>query len=580
MKRLKRRLFFHFSFQFISLAIAIIILVFFLLLILVMGITKKESEFNYYQAKIETISMDTENSIKELRMANGWDQDFAEEQIWVQIVNHHGEVIEASNVPEDIPTQYSQHDLYQMQKTNEFSGYSLYFYLETLYEEPYLFILGHEDEAQLLLRKIVDQYGKQGFIPDEELHLVEDKLLAVNGTVRIFDKKEQIVQELGYPLEIEEELPLDIFVRHEAPDIYSTQTTVVKEEQTESLWILYTPNMNGKEFKLGSLKDITIAFAVSGIVVLLITIVISFWNGFRYGNPLFIFTSWLSRMGSGNYSEVLTEREKKLIFRKNGKVRLRYRLYSEVFQAFYQMAEQLSASTKEREELERTREEWMAGISHDLRTPLTTMQGYGTLLESGQYDWSKQELEDIGKTISEKSTYMLSLIEDFSLSFRLKNDAALAKFQTVEVNQLITNLVYKFQEDLTLVDYHLSYQPLKEDLFLNIDPHLFERMMDNLIYNAIIHNPPGTSIDIIIEETSNSRIKIMIKDNGIGMDEETKKHLFNRYYRGTNTEERPEGSGLGMSIAMHIAKLHGGQISIESQINHGTTVTVETWGRF
>ena len=124
------------------------------------------------------------------------------------------------------------------------------------------------------------------------------------------------------------------------------------------------------------------------------------------------------------------------------------------------MAERLDASRKEREQLEKTREEWMAGISHDLRTPLTTMEGYGRLLESGEYDWSKQELEDIGKTIHEKSDYMLNLIEDFTLSFQLKNDAALVSFNDVEINAFIEGVLKKFINDMTLQNYLISLEPL------------------------------------------------------------------------------------------------------------------------
>ncbi|WP_313801525.1 HAMP domain-containing sensor histidine kinase [Cytobacillus sp.] len=575
MNRLRRRLFLHFSLQFISLAVAIIILFLFILLIAVLWITKDESKYNYYQTKVESISMNTGNSLKEISMVDGWDKDFARDGIWVQIINHNGEVIESGNVPDTIPNQYSEHDLHKMQETNELQGYSLTFFLETLYDEPYLFVLGYEDEARKLLQQIAAEFGKDGMVPKAHLKQVEDRLLSIDGYLKIYDANENLVQSFGSALDIDEELPLDIFVRKMAPDIYSTKTTIVKDPQTQALWVLYTPNENKQEIKLDSMKDIIIAFAASGVIVLVITIIISFWNGFRYGNPLFIFTSWLSRMGTGNYNEVLTEKEKKLIFRKNGKVRLKYRLYAEVFQAFYAMAEKLAASTKEREQLEKTREEWMTGISHDLRTPLTTMQGYGSLLESGQYDWSKQELEDIGRTIGEKSAYMLTLIEDFSLSFRLKNNASLVDFQLIEVNQLLLSIVSKFNEDRTLAGYQLSFSPLNHRVSLQIAKRWFERMMDNLIYNAIIHNPSGTAIKIIMEEDRISGLlKIMIKDNGIGMDEETRKYLFNRYYRGTNTDERVEGSGLGMSIAMQIAELHKGEIIVDSEINKGTQVTV------
>ncbi len=105
---------------------------------------------------------------------------------------------------------------------------------------------------------------------------------------------------------------------------------------------------------------------------------------------------------------------------------------------------------------------------------------------------------------------------------------------------------------------------------------MFERMLDNLIYNAIKHNPPGTKISITMEENDQgNKLRIVIQDNGIGMDEETLKHLFSRYYRGTNTDEKVEGTGLGMNIAMQIAKLHKGTLIVESKEQVGTSVVID-----
>ncbi|WP_417898032.1 HAMP domain-containing sensor histidine kinase [Bacillus haimaensis] len=574
MKRLRRRLFLHFSFQFISLAVGMIVLFVLLMLILVGVMTKHEAEVNYYQAKVESVAMDTGNSINILKMAEGWDENLAEEEVWVQIINDHGEVIDASNVPSDFPDSYGQHDLYRMQHDKELLGYSLYFYLETTYDEPHLFVLGKKEKAHTLLQQLKDDYSSEDIVDQARVGEIAEKLQPMDGYLEIWDENNQLLQSIGKSSNAKEDLPLDIYIRNIKPDTYSSKASFHRDQETGHLWVLYTPNEHKKELQLTSLQEIIMAFAISVAIFLLLAIMLSFWNGFRYGNPLFIFTSWLSRMGNGQYEEVLTEKEKKLIFKKNGKVRMKYRLYAEVFQAFYDMAEKLDQSKKERERLEKTREEWMTGLSHDLRTPLTTMQGYGTLLESGQYDWSKQELEEIGKTIDDKSKYMLSLIEDFSLSFQLKNDTSIANFEPTEINGVMETILEKFHEDRTLSDYHLSLEPLGYSFKLPIAKRWFERMVDNLIYNAINHNPAGTTIKVKLETADPSHLKIVIEDDGIGMDEETRKNLFNRYYRGTHTEARTEGSGLGMSIAMQIAKLHKGSVSVESVVGRWTVVEI------
>ena len=106
---------------------------------------------------------------------------------------------------------------------------------------------------------------------------------------------------------------------------------------------------------------------------------------------------------------------------------------------------------------------------------------------------------------------------------------------------------------------------------VKMNKRLFERMMDNLVYNAMKHNPPGTTISIVLIDQRS--LEIIVKDNGVGMDEETMNHLFDRYYRGTNTDEKIEGTGLGMTIARQIAEFHNGTITVSSE-NVGTEVRI------
>lgn len=573
MKKIRWRLFVNFAAQFISVGILMVIVVFLTILILSINLMEDESEHNYYQTLLEEIAFNPDFSFTHLTMDEGWDDDLEKEGIWVQIINEDGEVIDSGNVPDDIPDKYTIRQLENMKETKELNDYTLYFYLDnSSYIVPYLFILGYKDEDNVSWKNIVQTYNENGIIKKEDKNDVENILKEINGYLEIYNGN-QVIMKLGNATN-KEEKPIDIFLRSQSPNIYSTKRLTYEDAESGNLWVLYTPNEKKKEISFDNVRYTIYLFSFIGAVVLLITIIISLWNGFRYGNPLFIFTNWLTRMGNEQYEEVLTIKEKKHFYRRNGKIKRRYRLYEEVFQSFYTMAEKLDASRREREQLEKTREEWMAGISHDLRTPLSTMQGYGTLLESGHYDWTKEELVDIGQTIREKSDYMLNLIEDFSLSFQLKNESNQILFEKENINEVLEEILNKFNRDKILADYTIDFTPLREPELLSINRRLFERMMDNLIYNGIKHNPKGTNISIFLEKVENS-ITIKIQDNGIGMDEETLTHLFTRYYRGTNTEEKSDGTGLGMSIAKQIVELHNGNISVHSEVNKGTTVTIQ-----
>ncbi|GIO27060.1 sensor histidine kinase [Ornithinibacillus bavariensis] len=573
MKKLRWRLFLNFLLQFILIAASMLLVILFTLIFAVLFFTQNYSQHNYYQAMIEAISMDTGNSFTELEMTDGWDKNLSKDNVWVQIINEDGHVIDSGNVPSNIPKFYSHNDLITLKESKELYGYSLVFYLETTYKDNYLFILGYEDRANQLLHQIVQNYGRAGYISDKDVPYVQAILEKNEGKLEIYDSSDTLQLTIGE--DIDSGKPIDVFVRDEYPDTFSTKETTYQDPDSGVLWVLYTPNENNKEIEFNEARNVLIAFAVTAFIVLFITILVSIWNGFRYGNPLFIFTNFLSRLGDEQYEEVLTSREKKQIFKRNGKVKFRYRLYKEVFQAFYTMAEKLNSSKKERELLEKSREEWMVGISHDLRTPLTTMQGYGKLLENEGYDWTKEELTEIGKTINDKSEYMVRLIEDFTLSFHLKNDNNHFLFESVELNAFLKAITEKYFNDRTIEDYAINVHLLNYEVYLSMNKRLFERMMDNLIYNAIKHNPKNTTIDIhVVDVTESDQIMITISDNGVGMDESTKQHLFDRFYRGTNTDERVEGTGLGMSIALQIAKLHKGDFQVESEENEGTTISV------
>ncbi|WP_100403233.1 sensor histidine kinase [Bacillus sp. FJAT-42315] len=573
MKSLRRRLIWHFSIQFITLTITIIVIVFALLFLLLQHLADEEVKRNFPVGVLENITIETtiENNIANID--EKWEARLKQRNMWLQIINHKGEVIGSINSPTTLPKTYTVNDILQIEETKQFHEYTVLAEIDDTYEHPMIYVIGYKDKQQNMLEELVATYSTKGKISKINKEELEKKLSQINGSLHIIDEHGKIIFAAGNPMKKRKYDPLDILSQKMMPGTYSTVTATYDDPYSNQTWILHTPKNKEKYEKLSILEELLIGFGLIGAFFLLITLSLSFWNGFRYGRPLLLFTSWLERMEQGNYDEVLTTKERKKIFRKNGKIKTRYRLYKEVINAFYAMAEKLDSSVKERAKLEKTREEWMTGISHDLRTPLSTIQGYGHLLESGQYHWSKEELEEMGQTIREKGEYMLHLIEDFSLAFQLKNNELHLAKETLEVNQLLAAITSKFIHDRTLQDYHFHFEPIMTQVEIEADRKWFERMMDNLIFNAIKHNPSGTTVTIRLPHSKDG-LHIWIEDNGVGMDEDTMEQLFERYYRGTNTDERMEGAGLGMSIAKQIATLHGAIVNVRSQVGKGTIVEI------
>ncbi|MCP1156821.1 sensor histidine kinase [Bacillus infantis] len=485
-----------------------------------------------------------------------------------------GKVIGSENTPELLPDSYSVSEILQIEKTNQYEGFYVYSEVDTTFKDPYFYMLGYENNELESLQRWFSQYSSSGRLPDENLKKLERELEPLEGSIHVVNQEGKIVQSAGSEIMKEDYKPLDVLVRTKSPGKFETHTTIFNDPESGFTWIMHTPRQEAEPEGFAFLSEVMRVIVILAAVLLALTIGISFWHGFRYGQPLLLFTGWLERMGYGNYEEVLTEKERKKVFRNNGKVRLRYKLYKEVIGAFYEMAEKLSASDKERDRLDKTREEWMTGISHDLRTPLSTIQGYAHLLESGQYRWTEEELLDMGKMIREKGDYMTALIEDFSLAFQLKNQSLPHQLKPADLNELVRGIMLKFVNDRTLEDVPFNFEGANTALFIQADIRWFERMLDNLIYNCIKHNPKGTSITASVSRQGGTAI-VSISDNGTGMDEETVRHLFDRYFRGTSTDEQTEGAGLGMSIARAIAELHGGSIHVSSVKHRGTVFRLE-----
>ncbi|KRD92854.1 sensor histidine kinase [Priestia megaterium] len=573
MKSIKRRLTFHFSFQFIAIIACVCCVLFCALMFLAYYLSKQDIKRDLPSGSLSVLTGDTTVEGGKATVSDDLAKQLKQEGLWYQVLNKQGKVIGEINSPKDLPKHYGLSELLEMDKTKKFKGYNVVTELDTFLTTPTYYILGYKSDLKDQLYALYAKYNKQSVPPKSDIPLIKKALKEKDASLQILNEKGDILASIRMSKEKTRYDPLEIISRKIEQDKYDSTATVFHDPKKKISWVFYTPNNHHSITDESIIRKAWMVSIIVAVSVLIATIAFSIWNAFRYGGPLLLFTSWLERMGSGNYSEVLTEKERKRVFRKNGKVRLQYRLYSEVITAFYEMAEQLSLAEKERKQLETTREEWMTGISHDLRTPLSTIQGYGHMLESGHYNWNEEELKEIGQTLRDKSEYMVELVEDFSLAFKLKNNVVALETKKVDVHQLLQHIVLKFVNDRTIEKVQFSYMPVHLQPFIQADPRWFERMLDNLIFNAIKHNPENTTITISTAIKSD-RVLIKIQDDGIGMDEETQKNLFDRYYRGTNTTEKTEGAGLGMSIAKAICELHKGHIEVRSTLHEGTAITL------
>ncbi|PAQ13575.1 two-component sensor histidine kinase [Bacillaceae bacterium SAOS 7] len=245
-------------------------------------------------------------------------------------------------------------------------------------------------------------------------------------------------------------------------------------------------------------------------------------------------------------------------------------VYREVAHNVQDLSTQLKRAEVERKKLDRLKEEWIANISHDMKTPLASIQGFAEMMKDKDYDFSIEEMREYAEIIEKKSLYIKEVIDDLNLTTRLKNKQMSLNKKNVNLVSLVRNIVIDLLNDPKHHQRSISFDCKGEAVFLQVDELLLRRALSNLIYNAVVHNDPDTKITVTVEETA-----ICIEDNGKGMDRKELDHIFSRYYRGTNTGESHKGSGLGMAIAKDIIEAHHGTITINSILGEGTMIRIE-----
>lgn len=248
-------------------------------------------------------------------------------------------------------------------------------------------------------------------------------------------------------------------------------------------------------------------------------------------------------------------------------------IYKDVFYNVNVLTEELQTSERERKKLDRMKEEWIANISHDIKTPLASIQGYAEMMRDKDYDFTIEEMRDYAEIIERKSLYLKDVIEELNLSTRLRNKGLALNLKSINIVSLVRNVVIDMLNDARNGNRNIDFRYSDEVILVEADDILIRRAIANLIYNAIVHNDEGVAIDVSVEKEGDL-VRIVIEDHGKGIKKEELERIFDRYYRGTNTGEVHKGSGLGMAIAHDIVKAHDGEIHVESELHQGTKIDI------
>ena len=248
-------------------------------------------------------------------------------------------------------------------------------------------------------------------------------------------------------------------------------------------------------------------------------------------------------------------------------------LFRDVYIALNEMDAEVRHSDKLQKDTERVRREWITNITHDLKTPLSPIKGYAELLTENDIA-ENSTIQEYGKIIWKNADYAEKLINDLKLTYQFEAGVVPLSLKEIHLVRYIKELVIDIINDPAFSARDIEFESTKDDIVVCIDDKLFRRAIGNLIINALTHNPPETSVIIHVKRNEQNKAAIIVRDNGTGISDVEQLELFERYYRGTSTKEKPEGSGLGLAIANQIVSLHGGEIAVKSKVNEGTEFMV------
>ena len=230
-----------------------------------------------------------------------------------------------------------------------------------------------------------------------------------------------------------------------------------------------------------------------------------------------------------------------------------------------------SSARQKREQDDKAKEEWLANITHDLKTPLAPIRGYAELLQNDDCQ-SSEQTRRYGSIILRNVLHTEQLVDDLKLTYQLQSNM----LPLCKVSQNLVRFVREVIIDiLNLPDYEgrvISFINEGDKCDCCFDPKLLRRALTNILVNALKHNTPDTEVTVTVSCGDGARLTIL--DNGSGMTAEELDGLFKRYYRGTSTDVKAEGTGLGMAIARQIVEAHGGEINAESSAGNGTTISI------
>jgi len=233
-----------------------------------------------------------------------------------------------------------------------------------------------------------------------------------------------------------------------------------------------------------------------------------------------------------------------------------------MFEDFNRMVQELAS-------IETMKDDFIANVSHEIKTPLAVIRSYAGALQ--RENLSEDDRREYAKTIANASENLSTLISNILKLNKLENQEIVPNAEAYDLTRQLCDCALSHEEEWEKKSIDFDAQ-LEERVMILADESMLEIVFNNLIANAIKFTEPGGRI-VLRQEKDGEDVVITVSDTGCGMDEETVCHIFDKFYQG-DTSHSQEGNGLGLSLAKRVLEISGGTIGVRSTLGEGSEFIV------
>ncbi|MCH5209789.1 MAG: ATP-binding protein [Oscillospiraceae bacterium] len=243
---------------------------------------------------------------------------------------------------------------------------------------------------------------------------------------------------------------------------------------------------------------------------------------------------------------------------------------AEIYDELKPFFERIANENEERARAEKIRREFTANVSHELKTPVTTISGYAQMINNGMA--KPEDIKEFSKKIEKESDRLLHLIDDIINLSNLDETDSIEDAQTLDLSHITEEAIRVIEKSAKERNIQIFYS--HTPAFIRGNATLIGELVYNLLDNAVKYNKENGSITVFVGEHSDG-VEFSVEDTGIGIPEEDTERIFERFYRVDKSHSKKVGgTGLGLSIVKHVCACHNAKISVKSEVGKGTIMYV------